>query len=153
MKTADQLPREALVAVVNRIIGILYLDDNGVLDPNMEWDAGTIERVAEVLEGYGLAPSESEIADAVEEAEDRGLTEQDLDEPVHDLVQELGLGELNSIEDEDEQEGHISAGERFASRINNGGLERQVAFLLQHNGGLEGVRQLFRQMTKEKNRE
>jgi hypothetical protein len=66
-------------------------------------------------------------------AEGLGLEPEDLDMAVHDLAQEVGLAELNAIEDEQDQEDHIGGQEEMASAINNGGLGEQLEFLLEHN--------------------
>lgn len=60
-----------------------------------------------------------------------------LDEEVHALSQELTLGELSSTAAPDEQEEIIAAAERAGSSVNNGGIEAQVEFLLEHNGAGE----------------
>ena len=52
------------------------------------------------------------------------------------------MAELNSLEDEGDQEEHITTQEAWASDINNGGLGAQVAFLVEHNGH-EGTRDLL----------
>ena len=62
----------------------------------------------------------------------RKLPEGALDDAVHDCAQNVNLGELNSLEGEADQEAHISAHESDASDVNNGGSDRQVAYLLKH---------------------
>jgi hypothetical protein len=62
-----------------------------------------------------------------------------LDEMVHDIAQEEGLGTLNNIEDEDDQESHISCVEEYASTINNGGYETQIDYLLDQGVTIEEI--------------
>jgi hypothetical protein len=63
-------------------------------------------------------------------AESLGLDPSHLDREVHDLAQEAQLDELNTIEEEDEQEHHISAVGAYGSNVNNGGLGSQIEFLI-----------------------
>jgi hypothetical protein len=86
---------------------------------------GAAERLMALAEGLGLEPA-------------------DLDDAVHDLAQEVGLGELNGLGNAQDQEEHIAAQEASASHTNNGGLDAQVAFLLEHNGH-DGTRRLLEQ--------
>jgi hypothetical protein len=78
-----------------------------------------------------------QIEDFVEYAEGLELDSADLDPAVHDCAQEAGLGTLNSLADAAEQEDHIGAVEADASAVNNGGLEAQIAFLLEHDSAEE----------------
>jgi hypothetical protein len=82
-------------------------------------------------------------------AEELGLESADLDLAVHDCAQDAGLGTLNSLEDKGGQENHIAAVETDAAAINNGGLEAQIVFLLDHNSQDE-VRKLLRQLARHK---
>lgn len=82
-------------------------------------------------------------------AEELGLEPADLGDAVHDLAQEVGLAELNSLEEDVDQDEHITTQEVRASDINNSGLESQVAFLLEHNGH-EDTRRLLEQAAAEK---
>ena len=77
-----------------------------------------IDRIAEMLD---------------DEARVAGVSEDALDEAVHDTAQEVHLAELNSLEDEEDQEDHISRIERLASNINNGGFFEQAQFLLEND--------------------
>lgn len=71
-----------------------------------------------------------------DEARAAGVPEDALDEAVHDTAHGVHLAELNSLEDEEVQEDHISRTERLASSINNGGFLEQARFLLE-NGWAE----------------
>jgi hypothetical protein len=57
------------------------------------------------------------------------------------VAQECGLGDLNELEDPDEQEAHIGSVEESASEINNGGLEEQIRFLLKQGVSPERIRE------------
>ena len=59
----------------------------------------------------------------------------------HDTAQEVGLGDLNELDDPDEQESHIGSVEKSASGINNGGLEEQLRFLLERGVSPERIRE------------
>ena len=76
------------------------------------------------------------------EVEQAGLPCDDLDDLVHDLAQEGGLGELNGIEDEDDQEKHIATVEVGASDTNNGGLSKQIEYIIKALGDEEGTRRI-----------
>jgi hypothetical protein len=84
------------------------------------------------------------VEELVAYAEQLGLESADLDLLVHDVAQEAGLGALNSLEGDDAQEGHVAAVEAEAAAVNNGGLEAQVAFLLDHDSA-DNVKDLLRQ--------
>lgn len=58
-----------------------------------------------------------------------GLTDDSLDDWVHDVAQELALDELNELDGEDEQESLLRSVEHTASDINNGGLAEQLSYL------------------------
>jgi hypothetical protein len=66
------------------------------------------------------------------------------DDAVHDMAQEAALGELNSLEDEDAQDEHITETERRASSINNGGFEEQIEFLLESGYSAKELEQMIR---------
>lgn len=91
---------------------------------------------------------QKQIDKLVKLAERLGLQPVDLDELVHDLAQELGLDRLNALEDPADQDGHISEQESTASAINNGGLDSQIEFLMEHNGQ-EVVEQLIHTTAQE----
>jgi hypothetical protein len=76
-------------------------------------------------------------------AESLGLPEDALDGAVHDAAQEETLDRLNATEGEDGQEDVLSAAERKASEVNNGGVRSQIEYLLE---GLdrEAVERLIR---------
>jgi hypothetical protein len=101
-----------------------------------------------IRESQDEEPPSPEVEQLVAVCEVRRLEPGDLDTAVHDLAQEIGLGELNSRKDEDDQEEHIATQEAAASDINNGGLEAQVAFLLEHNG-FEATRELLLGLERE----
>jgi hypothetical protein len=77
-------------------------------------------------------------------AESLGVQDEDLDSAVHEMVQESALDKLNSLDEPEDQEEHIEAGEHRASEINNRGLPAQIAFLLEHLSEGE-VEQVIRQ--------
>ncbi len=81
-------------------------------------------------------------------ADELGLEASDLDDAIHDLAQEIGLDDLNSLEDGDDQEAHIAAVERAASNINNGDIENQIEYLLD-NDTPESVEELLRRLASE----
>jgi hypothetical protein len=56
-----------------------------------------------------------------------------LDEEVHALAQELTLTERNAVGGPGGQEDLLAGSERRAADVNNGGLDAQLAFLLEHN--------------------
>lgn len=86
-------------------------------------------------------------------ASELAIEPEDLDDLVHDLVQEDGLDELNAIEDANEQDDHITAGEQIAAGINNSGLEEQLTFLFGNLGGHETALRLKRiAANKERNK-
>jgi hypothetical protein len=78
-------------------------------------------------------------------AEKLGLQSADLDLAVHDCAQEVELPALNALEDEDAQDDHITSVEQHAAAINNGGLEAQIGFLLEHSSRAD-VRELLSQL-------
>jgi hypothetical protein len=89
-----------------------------------------------------------QVEELVEYAEASGVDSADLDLAVHDCAQEAGLGTLNSLADAAEQEDHIAAVEADASAVNNGGLEAQLAFLLEHYAAKE-VRDMLRHLARD----
>ena len=134
MKDAQDLTHEQLVALVNQIReAVSWPPPKGRLEgvEDALWDAGLLDEHPSVGRLAGLA-------------EELDLPEDALDDAVHDLAQEVELDTLNTLEDEDDQEGHISERERVASAINDGGFESQIAFLLEHNSPAE-VERLIRE--------
>jgi hypothetical protein len=83
---------------------------------------------------------EGQVRELLEHARRVGAPEDALDDLVHDTAQECGLGDLNELEDPDDQEAHIGSVEESASRINNGGLEDQLRFLLERGVSPERIR-------------
>ncbi len=78
-----------------------------------------------------------------------GLESRDLDEFVHTCHQEVGLTHLNSLEDGEAQDDHITALEREASSVNNGGVEAQIEYLLEHNSA-ESVADMLEEAKEDK---
>jgi hypothetical protein len=70
------------------------------------------------------------------------IKSEDLDEFVHETAQEINLDRLNALEHPDDEDEHIREVEVYASEINNGGVEYQLAFLLRHRP-FEAVKQLL----------
>lgn len=68
-----------------------------------------------------------------------------LDDLVHDAAQEAGLGTLNTLEGEQEQEDHISGVESDASEVNNRGFEGQITFLLEQGVAREEIEKALRE--------
>jgi hypothetical protein len=66
-----------------------------------------------------------------------------LDELVHQTAQSLGLDKLNCLENDSEQEDHISGIEVAASLVNNAGYEAQLEFLLDSGVEPETIRSLL----------
>jgi hypothetical protein len=89
------------------------------------------------------------VAELLDCAEDLGLECADLDMAVHDCAQDAGLDTLNSVGGNAAQEDHIAAVEADAAAVNNGGLEAQIGFLLEHNSADE-VRRLLRRLARAK---
>ena len=56
IRDIDDLKLAELRSMVSNLIATLYIDHNFDLDPDTEWDGGTIERVADILAGHGLKP-------------------------------------------------------------------------------------------------
>ena len=81
------------------------------------------------------------VSELVEHARQVGASEDALDELVHDVAQECGLGDLNKLEDPDEQVAHIGSVEKSASEINNGEIEEQIRFLLKQGVTPERIRE------------
>ena len=92
------------------------------------------------------------VEELVAYAEQLGLESADLDLLVHDVAQEAGLGELNGLEGDDAQQGHVAAVEADAAAVNNGGLAAQIECLLDHDSE-ENVRGLLRQAADERSAE
>src|SRR5947209_2381001 len=70
-------------------------------------------------------------------AQELGLAEGGLDEAVHAVAQEVGLAELNEAQGEGAREEAISGREAEAASVNNGGVQAQVTFLVEHLGPAE----------------
>lgn len=59
MLKPNDLDKRRLVDILNTIIDVMYFDeDANKFDPNKEWDAETIDSVAEILRFYNLIPDE-----------------------------------------------------------------------------------------------
>jgi hypothetical protein len=84
---------------------------------------------------------EGEVRELLKHARQVGEPEGSLDDLVHDTAQDVGLGDLNELDDPDEQESHIGSVEESTSEINNGGLEEQLRFLLKQCVSPERIRQ------------
>ena len=52
--------RGGLMQQIRDILWMDLVDDQDVYNPDKEWDAGTIEDVASVLENLGLRPAEKD---------------------------------------------------------------------------------------------
>jgi hypothetical protein len=78
----------------------------------------------------------------------RGLTEEDLDELVYEAATAQAIPTVNEAETANGQEDILDDAEKKASRINNGGLDDQVAFLLAQNGFAE-TRKLLEEVEHE----
>lgn len=74
----------------------------------------------------------------------RGLTEEDLDEIVHDAAASEALPQVNEEARQSKQENLLSDASQKASRINNKGVEAQVEYLVEQRG-FDGARQLLEQ--------
>ena len=74
----------------------------------------------------------------------RGLTEEDLDEFVHDAAASEALPRVNEEARQSKQENLLSDASQKASRINNKGVEAQVEYLVEQRG-FDGARQLLEQ--------
>ena len=71
-----------------------------------------------------------------------------LDDLVHDTAQESKLSDLNALADPADQEQHIRDTEAMASRVNNGGLEEQLRFLLEEEVSPERIREALSQLPR-----
>ena len=67
----------------------------------------------------------------------RGLTEEDLDELVHEAAAQAAMPALNKETSGTRQEGVLDSAEQRASRINNEGLEAQIGCLIRRYGAEE----------------
>jgi hypothetical protein len=85
----------------------------------------------------------------LELCERHGIEDLDVDPLVHDMVQEKGLDKLNEAQEDEAQEDLISSGEKFASNINNKGLESQLKFLLE-NDKFFHIQHLLLELKREK---
>ncbi len=57
-REVTDLSREELIRVVERVRDALYRDEHdGALDPDKNWDADTIEAVAQAMIDAGLRPA------------------------------------------------------------------------------------------------
>ncbi len=74
----------------------------------------------------------------------RELTEEDLDEFVHDAAASEALPQVNEEARQSKQENLLSDASQKASRINNKGVEAQVEYLVEQRG-FDGARQLLEQ--------
>jgi hypothetical protein len=74
----------------------------------------------------------------------RGLTEEDLDEFVHDAAASEALPRVNEEARQSKQENLLSDASQKASRMNNKGVEAQVEYLVEQRG-FDGARQLLEQ--------
>jgi hypothetical protein len=90
-----------------------------------------------------------QVEELVAYAESLGLASEDLDHLVHDCAQDAGLAELNSLAGAAEQEDHISAVEEDAAAVNNGGLDSQIEYLLEH-GSEDEVRRLLDEAARQR---
>jgi len=55
MRNPTTVPQSQLESIVTAIQALLWLDDDGI-NPGKEWNAETLERIAEVLTLTGLSP-------------------------------------------------------------------------------------------------
>ena len=85
--------------------------------------------------------TEKHVAELMEHARQVGSPEDALDELVHDTAQDCDLGDLNELDDPDDQVSHIGSVEESASSINNGGLEEQIRFLLKQGVSPDRIRE------------
>ena len=137
----SELTRSALERLVAEIQGRFYLDlDAGgseYWNPQKAWDCADLcQEIRRLLREYGLVPAAAQpfsspakdIASLEELATSHGVVPEDQDEPVHDCA---GTD---------------------ASDVNNGGLESQIEFLVDHLGEA-GVRTMLREIVESKSRE
>ena len=78
----------------------------------------------------------------------RGLTEEDLDELVHDAAVGGALPQVNEEASKSQQENLLDAASRKASSINNEGMDAQVNYLVEQHG-FDGAKQLLEQTEHE----
>ena len=108
------------------------IDDAVAKAKAKHWTAEVAARYPEgCSSGSLLIAGMSTLEDIEQWLVDCDIDAEDLDESVHDAMQEGRLDELNALDGEDDQENHISRVEREASNINNSGLSAQLAFLFQ----------------------
>ncbi len=151
MKTPNDLSKEQLVEIVTNIRDILA---------RPEWDAETIEEVAQELCDAGLlvstpdglltTPEEAVVQRLVEYAESKGIPEDAFDEDVYDAAGEASLSRLNAEASASGQERVIANFEEDASDVNNGGFEAQFRFLLEGYESLEAGEQELRRLIDER---
>jgi molybdopterin/thiamine biosynthesis adenylyltransferase len=67
----------------------------------------------------------------------RGLTEEDLDELVHEAAAQAAMPAVNKETSGTRQEGILDSAEQSASRVNNEGLEAQIDCLIRQYGDQE----------------
>jgi hypothetical protein len=141
----NQLPRDALVEIVEWTQSALYLDIESsgreYWNPAKDWSGWDVcQHIQEVLSRHGLVPREeqtcemptcpagpSDLSGLVSWAESQGLGAEDLDEAVHDHASGIG------------------------TRVNNEGLAGQIAFLVGQLG-FAGVQSLLDEIAGTKNR-
>jgi len=74
----------------------------------------------------------------------RGLTEEDLDEFVHDAAASEALPQVNEEASRAKQENLLNDASQKASRINNEGMGSQVKYLVEQHG-FDGAKKLLEQ--------
>lgn len=75
------------------------------------------------------------------ECERLKITQEDLDEVIHEAAQ-AGNRRLNQVSEEEQQERLITTAEEQAARVNNGGRASQLVYLLEAYGEAGAVRAL-----------
>ena len=75
------------------------------------------------------------------ECERLKITQEDLDEVIHEAAQ-AGNGRLNQVSEENQQERLITTAEEQAARVNNGGRASQLVHLLEAYGEAGAVKAL-----------
>jgi hypothetical protein len=143
LKSAESLPREALVEIVARVQSLLYLDMDGqgreYWNPVKDWSGWDVcHAIQESLGQHGLAPEvEQEYAQSQEPspgaslkelvawAQSQGLSPEDLDDEIHD---------------------HAGV---IAANLNNRGLSAQIEFVVQQLGSA-AARELLTELVSDK---
>lgn len=141
VKVAAELTRSELQRVVAEIQGRFYLDldadGSEYWNPRKTWDCADLcQDIAGLLDESGLVPHEPQafsiatggVAVLEELATSHGVVPEDLDELVHECAS------------------------ADASEINNGGLESQLEFLVEHLGEVQ-VRTMLREIVQSTRRE